>query len=136
MEDTVAGSIDLGSHAELLRRATVELVDVAATIDRLYDCSNHSMELIEATRAIHGALNAVGALSASLSDAQSAQPRGQAVFSGNGDVSLPSEARSWAAPAPGSTPISILYDDLLEPIPVRSDGEKTPRTSRAEASHE
>ena len=120
----MAGSIDLGSRAELLGRATVELVDVSTTIDRLYDCSNHSMELIEATRAIHVALNAVGALSASLSDAQSARPRGQAVSSGNGDVSLRSEARSWAAPTPGSTPTSYLYADLLEPIRVTPDGEK------------
>jgi len=126
----VAGSIDLESRIRRLDKATAELTDVVATIDWLYACSDPSIELIEATRAIHGALNAVGALDGSLST-QLAQPPGRAMSSGNGDARLRSEAKGWA-PAPGSAPISILYDDLLEPMSVRPDGEKTPPTNTAE----
>lgn len=129
----MAGSIDLESRTELLGKATAELTDVAATIDWLYDCSNPSVELIEATRAIHGALNAVGALGASLSDARSAPLRDRVMSSGK--ASLRSEPRSWA-PAPGSALMSILYDDLVEPMKVRPDGEKMPPNSTAEASNE
>lgn len=121
----MTSSMDFESREELLRKATSELTDVATAIDRLYDCSNPSMELIEATRAIHGALSAVGALDASLSDARSSPPLGGAVSSSNGDVSLRFEARSWVAHAPDSIPISILYNDLLEPTRVRPDSEKT-----------
>ena len=127
----MAGSMDLESRTECLGKATAELTEVAAIIDWLSDCSSPSIELIEATRAIHGALNAVGALDASLSDAQSARRPGRAISSGNGDASLRSEAGTWA-PAPGSAPISILYDDLLEPIRARPNGEKTSPTSTAD----
>ena len=128
-EGTVAGSIGRGSRAELLGRATGELADIAMTIDRLYDCSSHSIELIEATRAIHVALNAVGALSASLGNPHPASARVEEVTPVGEDVSPRTGPTSSAAPAPCSTPISILYDDLLEPIGARSDGEKTPPTS-------
>jgi histidinol phosphatase-like enzyme len=95
----VADSMDLVRRTELLGRATAELSDVAATIDWLCDCSNPSIELIEATRAVHGALNAVGALGDSLSDVQSAFPRGRAFSSGNGDVGRRSEPRSSLSPS-------------------------------------
>jgi hypothetical protein len=131
----VAGSIDLGSRAEILGRATVELFDVAASLDRLYDCTSHSVELIEATRAIHVALNAVSALSASLSDVQSSWPRGQAASLGRADVRARFEVKSWAR-GPGSAPISILYDDLLEPIRSATTGEKEPWTSTGEARND
>jgi hypothetical protein len=106
------------------------LFHVAASIDRLYDCSSHSVELIEATRAIHVALNAVGALSTSLSDVQSSWPRSQAASLGRADVSVQSETKS-SATALGSNPISILYDDLLEPLRSAPTGEKGQRTSMA-----
>ena len=126
----MAGPLDLESPTERLHKAKVELADVAATIDWLYDCPHPSMELIEATRAIHGALNAVGALNASLSDDQSARPPVVGLRPGAGNASLRSEARSWTS-TPGSPTISILYDDLLEPI--NSDDEETPRTGTSEA---
>lgn len=129
----MAGSMDLKNRAERLGKAAAELTDIAATIDWLYDCSDPSMELIEATRAVHGALSVLGTLSASLSDALTAQPPGRAMSSGNGDVSRRTETRSSAS---ASVPISILYDDLLEPIRASSDGEKTPPTSAAEARSE
>jgi len=118
-----------------LGRATLELFHVAASIDRLYDCSSHSVELIEAIRAIHVALNAVGALSASLSEIQSSWPRGHKGSWEQIEVSPPSEAKG-SATEPRSAPISILYDDLLEPMRSASTGEKERQANTAEARND
>ena len=56
----MTGSTDAGSSRELLCKATADLISVDAMVDRLYDSSSPSRELIEASRAIKVALIALG----------------------------------------------------------------------------
>jgi hypothetical protein len=107
-----------------LCEATAELVGVAATIDALCDSSMPSIELIEANRAIHSALIALGALGA-LENAPPSDPlsRNQRITPRKGDIGRRSVARRPAVPL-GSTPISILYDDLLVPMRGLIDGDQ------------
>jgi hypothetical protein len=128
----VAGSTDLGKPGELLGKANAELTDVAATIDWLCDCSNPSIELIEATRAIHGALIALAALGASLNDAAH---RAQVMIPRKADASQRFVARPPAT-CLGSVPISILYDDLLVPMKVISADEPARPASTSGAKSE
>ncbi len=130
-EVTVADTKDHGNRAELLEKATAQLSEVAAAIDSLFDLSNPSIELIEATRIIHGAINAVDALRVSLCDVQTAPLRCRARSVG-GDVRLRPNVSSSAS-APGATPVSILYDDILEPMSGGAEGERTCSTSMSRA---
>ena len=96
-------------------KASAELTDVAATIDWLCDCSDPSIELIEATRAVHGALIALGALGASLERRSANCAPTQAMNPRKRDASKQSVARRPAT-CLGSAPISILYDDPIVPM--------------------
>ncbi len=88
----MAGSTDLEYPGELLCQARAEFISVAAMIDCLDDTSHPSIELIEAKRAIHSALMALGALGDALdtSPGADAMTRTERVTQKTGDVQWPS----------------------------------------------
>jgi hypothetical protein len=131
-EGDVASWTDRGSPGECLGRAKAQLIDVADTIKSMRDCSRVSIELIEATRAIHTALIALGALEESLDDAPSGPYRARTT-SRNGEVSQRTVTRLLTASPGPAAATSLLDDDLLEPIetcPMVDRGDRRPFPDR------
>ena len=63
---------DCGYPGGLVCKATADLISIGAMVECLYDPSHPSMELLEAKRAIHNALVALGAWSGALDNAKPA----------------------------------------------------------------
>lgn len=113
-EDHMVTSTHPRSPGELLGQAKADLRKVADTIDGL--CLHmDSTETIEAKRAIHAALIALGSLGDLLCEASPASRRTPAIIPRNEDENRGSVTR-FRVSSPGSPSISIIYNDLLAPV--------------------
>jgi hypothetical protein len=123
----MTGATEVGGPCEVLARATAELLDVAGIVESLIRVSEPTIELIEAKRAVHGALVSLHALDSAIGSVSPAEttPQGQRVSLGGNRASRPPVV-GWSVPPPDSVPVSILYDDLLVPMNVASPGPRTP----------
>jgi hypothetical protein len=125
-ERNMAMSKGVGHPVETLGRARAELARVVAMVDRLYDSSHLTLELLEAKRAVHSALMALAALDVSLGGTPSS---GVGAREAGGVTREMSEGRGRTVAErlsiadPGFD--SILYDDLLVP----KSGDRIPETS-------